>query len=200
MSSAFLLNASEARVAYLGVRLVSAARLLGLVPNDDERGVDNDQIVAALAAFSRHGVGRVPFALQEQFTAATLSVLLEEALAAMESSPMPHLEWGPLSELLGEDLLARLVGVSATSLRRYRTGERATPDVVARRLHFVMLITTDLAGSYNDFGIRRWYSRPRSALGGEAPTAVFSGDWGEDDVRVRQVRDLARSLLGAAAS
>jgi hypothetical protein len=106
-------------------------------------------------------------------------------------------EWGPLGEVLADDLAA-LVGVSASSLARYRTGERATPDEVAARLHVLTLIVSDLSGSYNDFGIRRWFKRSRQALGGRAPGEILSGDWDPQSEDVVAVRQLASSLLGAS--
>lgn len=113
---------------------------------------------------------------------------------------MPEHEWGPLAELLGDDLLAKLVGVSVSSVHRYRNRERLTPDEVAARLHAVALITADLAGSYNELGIRRWFHRTRSALGGVAPAEVLSGAWDPDEERVRSVRALAGALLGSPAT
>lgn len=91
-----------------------------------------------------------------------------------------------------------MVGISTSSLTRYRAGERATPDLVAARLHVVAMIVSDLIGSYNDFGIRRWFQRPRKALDGKSPKEVLSRGWTPEDRDVRRVRDLARMLLGAA--
>ena len=87
----------------------------------------------------------------------------------LEMSPQPAGEWAPVIGTLGEELLAELVGVSVSSVRRYAGGSRATPQDVAERLHFLSLLIADLAGSYNDFGIRRWLNRPRTLLGGRSP-------------------------------
>ena len=70
----------------------------------------------------------------------------------LEMSPQPAGEWAPVTGTLGEDLLAELVGVSVSSVRRYAGGSRVTPQDVAERLHFLALLIADLAGSYNDFG------------------------------------------------
>ena len=118
-------------------------------------------------------------------------------LSAIDDSPIPQAEWGPLSEFLGEELPA-LLGISASSLTRYRSGERTTPDVVAARLHVIAQVVSDLTGSYNDFGVRRWFGRPRQALDGCAPNSILSGDWAPDDPDVARVRALAQALLGAA--
>lgn len=121
-------------------------------------------------------------------------------LAAVEESPLPQYEWASLGKGLGDDLLARLVGVSVSSVHRYRNGQRSTPERTAARLHTIALTTADLAGSYNEFGVRRWFQRPRTALGGRSPADAFSADWSPDDERVREVRALARSLLGSPAT
>ena len=91
--------------------------------------------------------------------------------------------------------LASLLGISVTSLRRYASSERETPDAVAVRLHHLALIVGDLAGAYNEVGIRRWFDRTRAALDGKSPAAVLAGEWNPDDAAPRKVRDLARSLV-----
>jgi len=65
--------------------------------------------------------------------------------------------------------------VSTSSLRRYTAGARPTPDDVAARLHHVALIVGDIAGSYNDIGVRRWFTRPRTQLGTQTPATVLTG-------------------------
>ena len=75
---------------------------------------------------------------------------------------MPASEWPALHRVLGPDLLARLLQISTVSLRRYQSGARKTPDDVAVRLHALALMVGDLAGAYNDAGIRRWFARPRT--------------------------------------
>ncbi len=171
-----------------------------MLPRSTASSVDRNQIDAALDAFARAGVGRRSFAFRPSVTVGGLGTVLNDVLAAIEGSPMPEHEWVPLSEVLGDDQLAVLVGTSVSSLHRYRNGERATPDPVAARLHTVALITADLAGSYNDFGIRRWFQRTRAALGGTAPDGVLRGNWSPDDERVKEVRALASALLGSPAT
>ena len=99
-----------------------------------------------------------------------------------------------LCDVLGPALLASLVGISVSDVRRHMAAEISTPDMVAARLRFIGLIVADLAGAYNDFGIRRWFERPRSQLGGSTPTGLFVGNWRPSDAGPRQVRELAGSL------
>lgn len=195
-----LITDDEAQVAFLAVRLVALAETLGLVPQASERRVDKDQIAVALDAFAKARIGRRRAALGQHVTPAQLAAVLRDVLSAIEESPMPHHEWEPITSLLGDERVAGLVGTSVSSVHRYRSGERPTPDDVAARLHAIALITADLAGSYNDFGIRRWFQRSRSALGGASPGEILAGDWLPDDAPVQQVRELARALLGSPAT
>ena len=55
-------------------------------------------------------------------------------------------------------------------------------------------------GSYNDFGIHRWFERPRSQLGGRSPKAALKGGFRPDDGDVRRVRALAAALVGGGAT
>lgn len=191
---------NEGEVAHLAIRLITLAETLEFVPRSAASGVDRDQISEALDAFARVGVGRRSAALGRHLTPALLADALREALAAIEESPLPRYEWQPLAKLLGEEPLGELVGISVSSVHRYRTGERPTPDDVAARLHTVVLLTADLAGSYNDFGIRRWFRRSRSALDGATPSELLAGEWSPDDDRVQKVRALAQALLGSPAT
>jgi DNA-binding transcriptional regulator YdaS (Cro superfamily) len=101
--------------------------------------------------------------------------------------------WRPARELLGDALLAELLGVSESSLRRYSSGARPTPDGVARRLQAIERITRATTGSYNEYGVRRWFERAREQLGGQRPKDFLNGDWSPDDEGVKRVVDLARS-------
>src|SRR5262249_17867988 len=117
-----------------------------------------------------------------------------------EASPVPKFEWGGLARVLGADLLATLVNVSASSLKRYQAGERDTPDAVAARLHFLALLVSDLAGSYNDIGVRRWFQRKRTRLDGRTPGHILKGEWEPDDEGPERVRQLARELVTLSAT
>jgi len=126
--------------------------------------------------------------------------LLRTMIAALEASPVPQYEWSGVARVFGADDLAPLLKVSVSSLKRYQSGERDTPDPIAARLHWLALTVGDLAGSYNDIGIRRWFHRKRERLGGRAPLALLRGDWDPDDEGPAQVRQLARELVALAAT
>jgi hypothetical protein len=149
------------------------------------------------------GIARAP-ALRydnvEPLTAREAESLLKLVIAALEASPVPKFEWPAVARRIEVDQLAELLNISVSSLRRYLSGERETPDEVAARLHHVALIVGDLAGVYNDVGVRRWFHRTRTALGNRRPAAVLSGDWNPDDPGPQQVRALASALVSLSAT
>lgn len=58
-----------------------------------------------------------------------------------------------------------------------------------------------LEGSYNAYGIRRWFQRPRAALDGQTPLDRLQGSWDPDDGAIQPILALARSAsLGMVAS
>ena len=126
--------------------------------------------------------------------------LLETMVAALEASPVPKFEWAGLGRVFPAEDLASLLHISASSLKRYQQGERATPDSTAARLHFLALVVGDLAGSYNDVGIRRWFHRKRTTLDNRTPAAILAGEWDPDDDGPMRVRALARSLTTLSAT
>jgi hypothetical protein len=131
---------------------------------------------------------------------AEIAGLLETLIAALEASPVPKFEWTGLGRVFAPEELASLINVSVSSLKRYVSGERDTPDAVAARLHFLALVVGDLSGSYNDIGVRRWFQRKRTRLGGRAPVAILKGNWDPDDEAPMRVRQLATELVSLSAT
>jgi hypothetical protein len=129
-----------------------------------------------------------------------LAALLTTMIAALEASPAPAFEWSGLARVFDAEQLASLLNVSLSSLKRYQAGERTTPDAIAARLHFLALLVGDLAGSYNDIGVRRWFQRKRTRLDGRAPADLMAGEWDPDDSGPRRVRELARELVTLSAT
>jgi hypothetical protein len=132
--------------------------------------------------------------------AGDIAALLRAANTALEDSPLPPQEWPSLRAILGDALLTQLCGISEVSLRRYAAGVRPTPDLVAQRLHVLALMVADLRGAYNEYGIRRWFQRPRAQLGGRAPAELLAAGWTLDSPDVRQLRELAEALTGSPAT
>ena len=131
------------------------------------------------------------------FDPARLSTLLERINEALDESPAPAHEWRTLQDKLGLDLLAKLLGISQSSARRYLSGSRSTPDTVAARLHFLAFIVGDLAGAYNDIGVRRWFDRPRKRLDGNPPARLLADRWLPHDEGPQRVRELAHTLVSS---
>ena len=148
--------------------------------------------IATAAAAALHNV--------ETPTPEELASLLTTMIAALEASPAPQFEWGGLGRVFDAEQLASLLNISISSLKRYQAGERATPDAIAARLHFLALLVGDLAGSYNDIGVRRWFQRQRTRLDGRAPADLLTGEWDPDDPGARRLRELARELVALSAT
>ena len=129
-----------------------------------------------------------------------LSSILEKISEALDQSPAPMHEWRALQGVLGLELLTGLLGISQASARRYLSGTRSTPDTIAARLHFLALVVGDLAGAYNDIGVRRWFDRRRKRLNGETPAQALGNAWSPEDNAPRQVRELARALTSFSAT
>src|SRR5207245_791005 len=98
------------------------------------------------------------------------------------------------------ELLSRLAGASLSSIRRYASEDRVAPDGVAARLHHLARINANLAGGYNDFGIRRWYARRRVQLDDRSPAEILSGSWDPDADGPQRALRLAEALNSSPAT
>ncbi|MGH7818261.1 MAG: hypothetical protein ACREQ9_00660 [Candidatus Binatia bacterium] len=159
--------------------------------------------VRAMRSVARAGIGRRAIEELEQVDfrrGEHVAPLLDQINTALFESPLPDREWKELETRLGLDTIASLLDVSASSARRYRRGLRATPDLVADRLHFLALVVGDLVGSYNDVGLRRWFERPRRLLDGKSPARILTGPWKPGDEAAERVRLLAQSLTASPAT
>lgn len=130
-------------------------------------------------------------------TARRMARAVDEIVNVLDDSPSPATEWASMREVFGDEVLSRLVGVAEVSLRRYASAARGTPQDVAERLHWLAMVVADLAGGYNEFGIRRWFERPRAQLDGRTPRELLGERWHPDDKSARRVRVLAETLSGA---
>jgi hypothetical protein len=186
----------------LAIAVWRLAEGMGLV-EANASSLDSADITRLLKRVREAGIARgaaLHFDNVEPPSAAEAEALLKVVIAALESSPAPKFEWPAVARVIDAEQLAPLLNVSVSSLKRYASGERDTPDDVAARLHHVALIVGDLAGAYNDVGVRRWFERKRTALSGRAPAALLAGDWNPDDSAPQKVRELARSLVALGAS
>jgi hypothetical protein len=187
---------AEAAVAFLAMRLTSLAETMQIIPaiTDTALALNVEGVRRTLSAFAAQGIARNATTIGDHPDLTQISKAITAAISAIEESPLPQQEWRPMIELFGDEL-EDLVGASSSSIHRYRTGERPTPDHIAARLHTLTLIVADLAGSYNGFGIRRWFGRARVQLDGHSPAHLLKGEWDPTDENVVKVRNLAAALI-----
>jgi hypothetical protein len=192
----------EPEATWSALRLFFRAESMGLVPEDfDHNLVLNSLLFMNLfeAGAERAGLW-TELATRIRAEPSLLTSCLPAAYEALEASPYPPGEWKRTRELLDDDQLAELLRISQTSLRRYASGSRKTPEDTAWRLHSLTRILSALTGAYNRFGIRRWFERPRPQLDGRTPGELFRSAESEDDPELERVVDLAERLLGAGAA
>ncbi len=183
-----------------GVRILSTAGAMGLLGDLEISTLNADALRKVVDMLAQAGIGQEARAELSAQGPVDYGELLERLDEALEESAVPAQEWEALGELLDVEDLASLLRIASASVRRYRAGERRTPDDVAARLHFLASVVGDLAGAYNGYGIRRWFRRPRANLDGKAPAELLTDGWDPVDPGARRVRELARGLTGAGAT
>lgn len=189
------------RIAFQAFTALGRADAMGLLPAGEHiERLDLSSFRNAIRHIHRAGIARN---IQLDLTDASVS-RLEQALKhlnlALEESPAPEFEWNRLAEVVGMELLGRVLGISVTSIRRYRANARTTLDDVAERLHFLSLVVGDLAGAYNEIGVRQWFERKRAQLDGRTPSDLLKGRWKPAHPGPRRVQDLARALVASPAT
>lgn len=190
---------NDARLASVAIAALSRADSMGLLSRRitclDESAIEHLE-----TGMTEAGIGRTFLAELHPLPCSDpdrLSDVLERISEALDRSPAPSQEWRVLRSCLGIDLLVRLLAISLSSARRYLSGSRPTPDAVATRLHFLAFVAGDLAGAYNDIGVRNWFDRRRTQLHGATPAQVLRGGWSPEDDGPRRVRELARALVAS---
>jgi len=196
-------------VAPLAFKLLAKAQTMGFMPSGaSERVKLNRRLLVRIAhVLESDGVAIESGARLRQLSAgrsedeaegtAEWERALQEILEAVAASPRPHGEWQPARDLLGDELLARVLGgISISSLRRYAAGTRTTPDDIAWRLHVVATVLSSILGSYNDYGVRRWFDRRRSRLNGATPAEAIAQAQNESDELLQTTLALADQLTG----
>jgi hypothetical protein len=188
------------RVAFQAITVVGRADAMGLLPQDERiETLDFPSFRKVFRYIQRAGIGRtLQFELEDD--PSEMERALQNLNVALEESPSPDFEWTRMIEVLGFDLLSRLLGISASSVRRYSGSSRTTPDEDAGRLHFLSLAVGDLNGAYNEIGVRQWFDRSRAQLAGKSPSDLLKDRWRPEQPGPLQVRDLARALLASPAT
>ena len=191
----------------LAMTLLVRTQTMGLLPPETPEHVDLDWdfLRAVAGVLEENGLAAAPSSLLRRFEPASMddtqvADVLRAMIDALNASPHPAGEWLPVREMLGDDLVVRLLKISSSSIKRYSSGERDTPDETAWRLHIIARILGSLVGSYNEYGVRRWFGRPRRALEGASPAEVIIAARSEDDDHLRKAILLADELLGGAGA
>jgi hypothetical protein len=188
-------------IAFQAFTALGRADAMGLLPADEHiETLDLFSFRNAIRHIHRAGIARNIRLDLTDGSMPNLERALEHLNLALEESPVPEFEWNRLAEVLGVELLGRLLGISLTSVRRYRANARTTPDDVAERLHFLSLVVGDLAGAYNEVGVRQWFERKRAQLDGRTPLDSLKGRWKPAQPGPRRVQNLARALVASPAT
>jgi hypothetical protein len=180
-------------------RFLRRADAMGLL-DEPIRELSSDVVRCVARILSKRGLASD---LAARLTAAPsrdeFARYLDAALLALDESPVPTAELAKLASTLGHELLIALLNISAASLQRYQSGDRDAPDAIAERAHFLTSVIAALEGTYNDFGVRRWFERPRSVFKGRTARQMLSRRWTPSDAPARSVLTAAESLqdLGA---
>ncbi len=191
----------DAELVQAAATLVARGAVMGFLPLGTSTLVlDTNLLSSLLVGLADQGVSVRQLLARNAWTHASVREAVSAALEQSEHSPMPLGEWPSLVSTLGEELLAQLLGVSVTSVHRYAAGSRPTPQLIAGRLHVLALIVADLAGGYNEFGIRRWFTRARPQLDGASPLELLQHGWDPEGAEALQLRGLAAGLVGAGAT
>ena len=128
------LHIQSVRSPFTDPKLASAA--IGALTRADAMGLlsrpitclDDSAIQRLETGMAEAGIGQNFLAELHRLPcsdAAGLFSLLEKINEALDQSPAPAHEWRALQEVLGLDLLIRLLGISQSSARRYLSGSRS---------------------------------------------------------------------------
>ncbi len=101
-----------------------------------------------------------------------------------------------LHEVLGENILAKILNRKQTTLQKMLDAPNQIPTSVEDRLNFLNAVIKNLKGSYNYYGICRWFQRERVQLNGKSPIDLLSGNWWPRDPKVLEILKLSSSLVG----
>lgn len=174
-------------------QLISKADAMGLLKDIGTiRALDGRAFQAVISRIEHAGLATGALAGKIPLKGPKLLELLEKINSALDASPVPQSEWQSVLGVLGHDLAAQLLHLSESSLRRYASGDRETPLDVAARLHFLAIVVGQLRGGYNDYGIRRWFVRPRTFLSGKSVVQALKPNWDPDSDMAQSIEKDAR--------
>jgi hypothetical protein len=178
------------RAAVVSTRL---AEIMGVFQRPDGARIDRAMVGNVINAAAKAGLAEEVAARADSVQPSDTTIVA--LLRALEYSPRPSDEINYLSGVVGFEQLSALVGASESSLRRYTAETRDVPDSIAARIHFVAILVAILRGSFNEFGIRRWFHRPHPDLAEHSPAQFLTGNWDPSDDRPQSTAEFATRLL-----
>lgn len=102
-----------------------------------------------------------------------------------------------LDDVLGKKLCRKLLGLKQEKLTYYQNHPNKMSNRLKRRVDILSTIVRCLVGSYNFRGVRRWFKRPRTKLGGKTPGELFiAGRGNPNNQEVKKILSLAQGLAG----
>lgn len=186
-------DAVELDGARAGVFATRLAELMGIYERPAGSRIDRALVGAVIGAAAGAGLAEQVAARPDAREPGEDTIFA--LLNALRESPRPTFEITRLAAIFGYERLAQLASASEPSLRRYAAQARVTPDPVAERIHYLAQLVAILRGSFNEFGIRRWFDRPHPALGGTAPVVLLGGEFDPADRGPRAAMDAALGLF-----
>jgi len=186
-------EAPQLDAARAGVVAARLAEVMGIFERPAGARIDRALVGSAIAAAAAAGLAETVAARDDAAEPGEQTTLA--FLESLRNSPRPAGEIPALVGIFGYPALGHLVGTSEPSLRRYAAEDRTTPDPVALRVHYLAQIVAILRGSFNEFGIRRWFERPHPALEGRRPADLLVGDFDPSDPDAQGTFRAAAQLL-----
>ena len=132
------------------LRALYLADTMGLLPADDrfeDLGVD---AVGRLLRYvhAANVAIHLRFTPDEAVSTEVLEDLVRKLALELQETPVPQFEWKALLSILPLRQAARLMAITDDDVFRFNHEPHGTPDWAAKRLHFLILIISDLSGTY----------------------------------------------------
>jgi hypothetical protein len=99
---------------------------------------------------------------------------------------------GRLRATLRDNLLARLLDIPRPAIDRLALSPHAAPSGLAMRAAALVQLVDALSSNCNTAGVREWFDRPLSELGGDAPAVHLTGSWAPDSASIATLLEIAR--------
>jgi hypothetical protein len=113
---------------------------------------------------------------------------------AADSNDTLVADWQQLNSVFERDDLERLLGVRVAA-EAQKELPLDQPNDLPVRVSFLAELIAVLSKSYTLTGVRQWFYRPRTPLGGQSPISLLSGEWRPGQDPARMIQDLARTTL-----